>query len=104
RHRCLVGELRGSRGCRPRERLPHGDVDDDVWVERGDRGDDSVVVAGGDTLEYRPAQAISRRVDVDSLERTDPRFVLEQAGHAAAELAAHATHQHTYSACHGSQR
>ena len=55
----VVGELPRQGGCGPAEGFPHGDVHDDVRVERGDQVDDAVVVGRARSDGTRPCRAAS---------------------------------------------
>ena len=78
RDRRVTGQPLRRCGVDPGIGLPHRDVDDDVRIELGDDVDDPGPVARVDAVEHRRAQAPSGRIDVDTLERADPRLVLQQ--------------------------
>ena len=90
----LVGELSGVVGAGTRMRFPHGQMDEDMRIERSDHIDDPFAIGGFDAMELGLAQAAPWRVDVDAAQLTDPGLGLEQRRDQRAQFAAHSADEY----------
>jgi hypothetical protein len=67
-----------------------------MGVEPGHLADDAIVLTSHDTMEHCSPQPGTRRIGIDSLERSHPRLGFEQAGDPRSELAAHPAYEHPH--------
>ena len=76
-------------------------MDQHVGVELGDGVDNGVVVVWRNPVERRTLQTTTRRICVDTGQRTHPRLIFEEIGHQGAEFTTHPTYEDS-PPCHDS--